>query len=197
MEIVVIHLKTMISRTKIIAMLEIGLKGIASLNKLGKTAGIVLFVFYHFAENFLLDVCISFSRNTLAFIHFERAADFGGCLFLGICFLIFSSVYLFSLTKLGLIENEHKEKLTKFLRKMSVEAENRSCSEPSRKKNKDYLTDHVRNHRIYNCRQKHPERPAGGSARPNVSGHHTSGARRTGNRRQRTRRARHEAAFYH
>jgi O-antigen/teichoic acid export membrane protein len=115
----------MISVSKIIRVLEISRKDFYLLKNVGKTAiaaaisGIVLFAFYWFAKDFLLGVCLNFSREILTLVRFEKVTDLiGGGLFLGICFLIFMAIYLSLANKLGAIENDDKEKLRSVWRRL-------------------------------------------------------------------------------
>ncbi len=115
----------MISVSKILKVLEVGRSELYLLKNVGKTAvaaivsGGILLAFYWAAKDVLFSFCMNFSRQFLAWIHFEKIADLaGGSLFLGICFLIFISVYLIVADKLGVIENNDKEKLKNVFRKL-------------------------------------------------------------------------------
>ena len=125
--VIIVYIETAISLTKIISILEVKREDIGLLDKVGRTAaaalsaGIVLFVFYWFARDFLLKMCAGFSLYVMSFIHFEKVASFlGGSLFLAICLLVFLTVYLFSAVSLDVIEDEHREKLTKFLQRLTL-----------------------------------------------------------------------------
>jgi O-antigen/teichoic acid export membrane protein len=119
--VVAIVCERIISLTKILRVLEVRRSDVYLLKTVGKTAmasvlaGSVLFAFYWFGRDFLLDFSLTFSRNIIALIPFEqiqRTADFfGGGIFLGICFLIFVSVYLAAANRFGALENEDKEKI--------------------------------------------------------------------------------------
>ena len=118
-----------VSFLKVASILHIKRADVYLLKNVGKTAsaalasGVFLFLFYWFAKDFLLAVCANFSRDVLTFIHFEKVADFfggrlfqfadffGGSLFLGICFALYASLYLFIANLFGAIEREDKEKL--------------------------------------------------------------------------------------
>ena len=123
--IAVIYLETAISLVKITSVLEVVPKDFYLLGKIGKTAaaaaaaGIVLCLFYRMFREYLLNRTIVLSRDILSSVHFERAADFlGGTVFLGICFLIFAAVYLLLVNKFGVLEDEHKERAVKFIRRL-------------------------------------------------------------------------------
>lgn len=118
--VVVVLFERMLSLSKILRVLEAKRSDVYLLKPIGKTAlaavfsGGILFVFYWLTKDGLLSVCLSFSHRALALIGFEKGADFiGGSLFLGICFVIFASVYLFSANWLGAIETEDKERIKK------------------------------------------------------------------------------------
>jgi O-antigen/teichoic acid export membrane protein len=75
-------------------------------------AGAALFVFYHFTREFLLAFLTGAAENFLSVFALANLARFaGGCLFLGVCFLIFSSVYLPAANFFGLIEPDEKQKV--------------------------------------------------------------------------------------
>ncbi|MGI8495812.1 MAG: oligosaccharide flippase family protein [Pyrinomonadaceae bacterium] len=119
--VVVVLFEQMISLIKVLSILKVRRGDLALLAPIGKTAlaatiaGAVLFAFYTLSENFLAAVCLRFSHNLFALIRFEKAADFfGGSLFLGICFVIFVSVYFVSASWLGAINSEEKESIKSF-----------------------------------------------------------------------------------
>lgn len=124
--VVAIIIENIASLTKALRILEVKREDIYLLKNVGKTAiaaaasGVFLLVFYLLAKSFLLELCINFSRNALAIVKFEKGADFlGGSLFLGICFIIYASIYLFFADRLGAIESRDKEKLIKLFRKIT------------------------------------------------------------------------------
>lgn len=116
--VAVVLFERAVSLTKILKVLEVTRKDFYLLKNIGQTAisallaGAVLFLFYLTAKDVLLGICLNFSRDILAFVKFEKGADFiGGSLFLGICFVIFGVVYLFLANLLGAIESDDKENI--------------------------------------------------------------------------------------
>lgn len=123
--VVAVLFERLVSLTKILRILEVKRADVSLLNPIGKTAiaavcaGAILFVFHLFARDFLLRLCLDFSRSFLSVVHFEKATDFaGGSLFLGICFTVFALVYLFFVNLFGALETEDKEKLIGIFRKI-------------------------------------------------------------------------------
>ena len=124
--VVAVLIERIFSLTKILKVLEVSRTDFYLLKNVGKTAaaalvaGAIFFAFYFLSKDFLLDVCLDFSRSVFALIHFEKvAAFFGGSLFLGICFVFFGLLYVFFANLLGAIENDDKEKLTNLFRKLT------------------------------------------------------------------------------
>lgn len=116
--VVVVIFERMLALSKTLSVLEVKRGDVYLLKNVGKTAvsallaGIVLFLFYWLAKDFLLEFCLNLSRSALAFVKFEKAADLiGGSLFLGICFALFLAVYLFWADRLGAIDDSVKEKI--------------------------------------------------------------------------------------
>jgi len=124
--IAAVLIEKFVSLTKTLQILDVRRADFYLLKNVGKTAiaalasGAALLVFYLLARNFLLEVCLDFSRDVLAFVHFEKGADFvGGSLFLGICFMIFGLIYLFFINLFDALETEDKEKLQNVFRKIT------------------------------------------------------------------------------
>ena len=120
----VVLIERAVSLTKILKILEVKSADIYLLKSVGKTAlaasvaGFGLLVFHALAKDFLLEICLDFSRNVLTALRFEKAANFfGGSLFLGICFALFAAVYLFFANFFGALESDDKEKLAGVFRK--------------------------------------------------------------------------------
>lgn len=123
--VVAVLIERVVSLSKILKILEVERADFYLLKNVGKAAaaallsGVVLFVFYWFAKDFLLEICLNFSRDLLAFVNFTKGAEFtGGSLFLGICFSVFGAIYLFFANALNVFENEDKEKLRNIFRKI-------------------------------------------------------------------------------
>jgi hypothetical protein len=112
----------MFSLSKILRVLEVERTDFYLLKNVGKSAsaalvaGAIFFVFYFLSKDFLLAVCLDFSRRLFALIHFEKvAAFFGGSLFLGICFVFFGLIYLFFANLFGAIESDDKAAVSRQL----------------------------------------------------------------------------------
>ncbi|MGI9035792.1 MAG: oligosaccharide flippase family protein [Pyrinomonadaceae bacterium] len=123
--VVAFLIEKIISTLKISSVLELERKDIRLLRNIGKTAmatifaGAFLFVFYHFAKNFVLEICLNFAYSALAVINFEKGAELiGGGLFLGICLTIFALVYLPVANYLGVISQSDKTKLANLFKKI-------------------------------------------------------------------------------
>ncbi|HXG85697.1 MAG TPA: oligosaccharide flippase family protein [Pyrinomonadaceae bacterium] len=123
--VVTVLIERLVSLSKILRILEVKRADAYLLKNVGKTAiaalasGVILFVFYSFAKDFLLEICLNFSRNILALIYFEKASEFfGGSLFLAIWFAVFGAAYLFFVVSSGALEADDKEKLKNVLRKI-------------------------------------------------------------------------------
>ncbi len=123
--VVAVLIERFVSLSKILKILEVKSADFYLLKNVGRTAiaavmsGVVLFIFYSLFKDFLLEVCLDFSRRLLTFIHFAKGADFvGGSLFLGIWFAVFAAIYLFVADSLNVFEDEDKEKLRNILRKI-------------------------------------------------------------------------------
>jgi len=124
--VVAVLIERIFSLSKILSVLEVGRADVYLLKNVGKTAlaalvsGGVLFIFYSLFKNSLSELCLDFSRNVLASIHFEKGADFvGGSLFLGVCFVFFGLIYLFFANLFGAIESDDKEKIMNIFRKLT------------------------------------------------------------------------------
>lgn len=122
--VVAVLFEQTVSLAKVLSILKVRKSDFKLLEPIGKTAlasaiaGAVLFLFYTLTEDFLLTIFVRFSHRFFAFIHFEKAADFfGGSMFLGICFLIFLSVYFASANWFGAINSEEKESIREFVYK--------------------------------------------------------------------------------
>lgn len=107
-------------------MLEVKAADIALLRTIGKialsalVAAIALVGIYGFGADRLKVICFSVTNRLLSSLDLARAADFiGGCLFLGICFAVYASVYLLAANLMGAIEPADKEKLLSALRRIS------------------------------------------------------------------------------
>lgn len=115
--VVAVLLEKLISLAKISGVLEIKWRDVYLLKPVGMTAlaalfsGATLYLFYFYSRDLLLTRCLNFSQSLLSLINFTKATDFfGGSLFLGICFLIFLSVYLLAANWFGIIDAEDKQK---------------------------------------------------------------------------------------
>lgn len=124
--VVALIVEKIISGVKIFSILEIKKQDFRLLKNIGRTAlaaalsGVVLLAFYTLTANYLTEICQKISRSITAFVHFEKAADFlGGSLFLGICFLVFTPLYLFLAVRFGVIDAEEKEKLKNIFAKLT------------------------------------------------------------------------------
>jgi O-antigen/teichoic acid export membrane protein len=121
--IVFVLFERMITLPKILGVLEFRRADFYLLKNVFKTAiaaaisGAGLFIFYWLGKDFLLAACLNFSRRMLTLIYFEKGTDFiGGSLFLGICLLIFISIYLIVANWLGAIEDEDKLRIKTIVR---------------------------------------------------------------------------------
>lgn len=124
--VVALIVEKIISGVKIFSILELEKGDFRLLKNIGRTAlaaalsGVVLLAFYTLTANYLTEICQKISRSITAFVHFEKAADFfGGSLFLGICFLVFTPLYLFLAARFGAIDAEEKEKLKNIFAKLT------------------------------------------------------------------------------
>lgn len=123
--VVAVAFERIISLVKTVQILEVRGADFYLLKTVGKTAvaavisGVFLLVLYRFAKEPLLNFCLNFSRDALAFVHFEKAADFiGGSLFLAICFVFFAAIYLFFANLCGAFEAEDKARITGLVDKL-------------------------------------------------------------------------------
>ncbi|MGI8468316.1 MAG: lipopolysaccharide biosynthesis protein [Pyrinomonadaceae bacterium] len=124
--VVAFAIEKVISTLKISSVLELERKDFRLLETVGKTAiaaataGIFLFVFYWFARDSMLEICLNFSHAVLAFFKVEKAAEVvGGGLFLGICFALFAAIYLPAANYFGVISADDKAKLANFFNKLT------------------------------------------------------------------------------
>ncbi len=120
--VVAVLIEKAVSFWKIKQILKIGRTDVYLLKNVGKTAiaalvsGTLLVAFYLLGKDFLLANCLNFSRGILTFVHFEKAAALvGGGLFLGICFAIYFSVYLFFANLFGALADEDKAAVSRRL----------------------------------------------------------------------------------
>jgi O-antigen/teichoic acid export membrane protein len=91
------------------------MKNVGKIGAAAALSGAILLGFYLPGRVYLMDLCISFTRFLLALMNFENAVDFvSGTLFLGICFIFYSLIYLFFANWLGTIATEDKNKLLGF-----------------------------------------------------------------------------------
>lgn len=79
----------------------------------------VLSAFYLVAAASLMAASVDLSKRILLLFDISKASEFfGGCLFLGVCLLIYGTAYLLIANRLGAIEPEDKEKFGRLVRRI-------------------------------------------------------------------------------
>lgn len=181
--VVGVLIERILSLTKILKILEARRTDFYLLKNIGKTAisslfaGLILFVFYWFSKDFLLAVCLNFSRQILELIKFEKVIEFierlsndivdhemtlikfekiadffGNSFFLGICFVLFATVYIFFANQFGAIESDDKNALKTAIGNWRAKVENLI----NRKKGENTNAELFKNHETLAGDEPHP-----------------------------------------